>query len=87
MTPEQLARALAMKPPGGESSLEALDDREMEVFSILSQGYSSGQIESEFHIKPGELKRLKGSIQRKLGLKNEVQLLQAAVLQARSRGD
>ncbi len=85
MTREQLARALAIKQLGREAALDVLDDRELEIFSILSLGYSSTQIETEFGVTRAETKRLKASIQRKLGLSTEVQLLQAAV-RHRQRG-
>jgi DNA-binding CsgD family transcriptional regulator len=78
MTPEELARALAQNGPGSQSALDALDDRELEVFSILSHGYSTGQMQSEFGIAAPELKRLKRAIQKKLGYRTEAQLLQAA---------
>jgi len=86
MTPEELARALAQNTAAFQSGLDVLNDRELEVFSILSQGYSVGQIQAEFGIVPRELKRLKTAIQKKLGFKTEVQLLQAAARHRQNSG-
>jgi len=85
MTPEQLKQLLAGgKVDAIKSDLDILDDRELEVFSILSQGYSNSQIDSQFGIDPKQLKQIKARIQKKLGLKNEVQMLQLAAKQSES---
>jgi DNA-binding CsgD family transcriptional regulator len=78
MTKEQLAQVLAANPPDLESGLEGLNDRELEVFSILSQGCDPRLVESEFGIALPEFNRLKQSIRQKLKLKTEAQLRQAA---------
>jgi DNA-binding CsgD family transcriptional regulator len=79
MTPEELARLLSKEnQPHLKSGLDILSDRELEVFSILGQDYSSRQIVSEFGIGREELRTAKQSIQTKLRLKNEVQLIQFA---------
>jgi DNA-binding CsgD family transcriptional regulator len=79
MTPEELARLLSKEnQPHLKSGLDSLSDRELEVFSILAQGYSSRQIVSEFGIGLEELQTAKKSIQTKLRLKDEVQLIQFA---------
>ena len=86
MTPEELARLLSREGQSSSSSaLDVLDEREFEVFSILSQGYSASQIESEFGIDRTALAALKKSIQRKLNLKSEIQLLQYAVKHGREQ--
>jgi DNA-binding CsgD family transcriptional regulator len=80
MTREELERLLVQQSKSGaNSALDALNERELEVFSILGQGYSSRQIESEFGFNRVELAALKTAIQKKLNLKTEVQLLQFAV--------
>jgi DNA-binding CsgD family transcriptional regulator len=81
MSPEQLARLLANEKHS--SPLDALNERELEVFSLIGQGYTAGQMDSEFGIAPPRLKATKLAIQKKLGLKNEVQLLQFAARQRR----
>ena len=80
MTREQLDRILSQEQ-STQSALDVLDNREVEVFSLLSQGYSTNHICGELLITPEELARLKTSIQAKLKLKNEIQLFRFAVKQ------
>jgi len=83
MTQQQLARLLSSDSRGPGSALDVLDDRELEIFSILSQGYSAGQIELELGMAASEVGALKRRVQKKLGLKSELQLLQAAARYSR----
>jgi DNA-binding CsgD family transcriptional regulator len=78
MTPEELARILSPENKALTSGLDVLSDRELEVFSMLGQGYSVRQIVSEFGIGLEELLAAKRSIQQKLRLKTEVQLIRFA---------
>ena len=80
MTREQLDRILADEDTT-RSALDILNNREIEVFSLLSQGYSTHHICRELEISPEELAALKSTIQSKLNLKNEIQLFQFAVSQ------
>jgi DNA-binding CsgD family transcriptional regulator len=80
MTQEELQRLLGRAQESNlHSELDVLSERELEVFSALAQGYSGSQILAECGIAPAELRQLKQKIQQKLGLKNEVQLLQRAI--------
>jgi DNA-binding NarL/FixJ family response regulator len=80
MTRAQLDQILA-DADTTRSSLDVLNNREIEVFSLLSQGYSTQHICRELDITAEELAALKLSIQSKLNLKNEIQLFQFAVKQ------
>jgi DNA-binding NarL/FixJ family response regulator len=80
MTREQLDQILAHEN-NTQSALDILNNREIEVFSLLSQGYSSPHICRELAIQPEELNAIKSVIQSKLNLKNEIQLFQFAVKQ------
>jgi DNA-binding NarL/FixJ family response regulator len=80
MTRAQLNQILADEG-STRSALDILNNREIEVFSLLSQGYSSHHICRELEITPEELAGLKFTIQSKLNLKNEIQLFQFAVKQ------
>ena len=82
MTMEQLSQILADED-ATQSALDALTDREVEVLSLLSQGASSRRVCDEMMISTEDLGAFKEKIQRKLGLKNELQLYQFA---ARQRG-
>src|SRR5438067_10873398 len=80
MTREQLDQILADEDTT-RSALDILNNREIEVFSLLSQGYSTHHICGELDIAAEELGALKATIQSKLGLKNEIQLFQFAMSQ------
>jgi DNA-binding NarL/FixJ family response regulator len=54
---------------------DLLNEREMETFSFLTIGFWPYQICEEMTITPRELKDLKAAIQKKLGLKSEIELL------------
>jgi DNA-binding CsgD family transcriptional regulator len=87
MTPEQLALLLAQDNARLNSAFDVLDERELELFSILAQGYSSCQIRSEFGIAPQETRALKKRIMKKLKLKSESELLQLARISTGPLGD
>jgi DNA-binding NarL/FixJ family response regulator len=80
MTRAQLDQLLANEA-STRSALDVLNNREVEVFSLLSQGYSSHHICRELEITTDQLAALKSTIQSKLNLKNEIQLFQFAVQQ------
>ena len=80
MTRAQLDQILADER-NTRSALDILNNREVEVFSLLSQGYSTHHICRELDIDGDQLAALKFAIQSKLNLKNEIQLFQFAVQQ------
>jgi DNA-binding NarL/FixJ family response regulator len=80
MTRAQLDQLLANEA-STRSALDVLNNREIEVFSLLSQGYSTHHICRELDISVEQLAALKSTIQSKLNLKNEIQLFQYAVQQ------
>ena len=85
MTRQQLAELLADSET--RSELDLLNEREIELFSMLSQGTASHLISREMGIAPEDLPKLKTSIQKKLGLKNDIQLLQFAAKHQSRRED
>lgn len=82
MTQEQLAKLLAA-PPTSDSALDLLEERELEVISLLAQGRSFKQTAEEMGLDPGRFDSLKRSIQKKLKLRDDVKLIQFA---AKHRG-
>jgi DNA-binding NarL/FixJ family response regulator len=75
MTREQLSQILDQEERH-QSALDILDNREMEVFSLMQQGSPSSYICKEMQITPEQLAEHKKNIQSKFDLKNEVQLIQ-----------
>jgi DNA-binding NarL/FixJ family response regulator len=79
MTREQLAQFLAAdeKP----SQMDLLDNHEVELISLLSQGFNGTNICRELQITPEELASLKSSVRTRLNLQNDMELLQFAAKQ------
>ncbi|HYE30287.1 MAG TPA: LuxR C-terminal-related transcriptional regulator [Methylomirabilota bacterium] len=77
MTREQLDQLLSKAPPPQQNpKLEALSDRELELYSMMSQHYPGSQICEELGVTRDELVVRKAELQKKLGLKDQVQLVQ-----------
>lgn len=65
--------------PPPENEVEALSDRELEVFQLLGQGYGTRQISEMLHISPKTVESYRANIKTKLQLKNASELVQTAV--------
>jgi DNA-binding CsgD family transcriptional regulator len=81
MTQQQLATYLAQtkqKP----TKLDVLNDREMELISLMASGASGMQITQEMGLDPEGYAKLKEKTRKKLDLKNEMELVQFAAKQA-----
>jgi hypothetical protein len=85
MTHAQLTEIL--KDNETSSDLDLLNEPEIEFFSLLSQGTPSHMMLLEMGIEAEDLTRLKASIRKKLGLKNDIQLLQYAAKHKARRED
>ena len=85
MTQEQLAEIL--KDSESSSELDHLNEREIELFSLLSQGTPSHLITMEMGMESEDLASLKAGIRKKLSLKNDIQLLQFAAKHKSRRED
>jgi DNA-binding CsgD family transcriptional regulator len=83
MTLEQLEQVLARENEH-QSALDRLSDRELEVFSLMSQGSSSAYICREMAITPQQLATYKQRILTKFELKTEQDLAQIARLQGQA---
>ena len=77
MTHAQLEQILT-STDSPQSKLDNLDEREFELFSLMSRGTPTRFIESEMGVSGEHLVELKKSLQKKLGIKNEIALLQFA---------
>jgi len=78
MTPQELVSLL--NDQTNKSELDQLEDRELELFSFMSQGNSKAMICEEMALDAEALGWLKKSIQKKLGLKNETELQKFATM-------
>jgi len=76
MTREQLTEILADSEM--RSELDLLGEREIELFSLISQGTPWHLIAREMGLQSDDVATLKTNIQKKLGLVGDIQLLQFA---------
>src|SRR5436190_24131361 len=60
------------------SPIEALTDRELEVFRLIGEGHSTRQIASELHLSIRTVEAYREYIKAKLNLKNSTELVQHA---------
>ena len=61
------------------SPIEALSNRELEVFQLLGQGYGTSQIAQELHVSIKTVESYRANIKEKLKLKNATELLKHAI--------
>lgn len=64
------------EPP---SALEALTDRELQVFGLIGNGRSTGQIADQLHLSVKTIETHRDKIKRKLGLGSAIELTRSAV--------
>lgn len=60
------------RPTGGESPLGLLTDREVDVFRLMTRGYSNAEICAELELSQSTVKSHVQKIMEKLGLRNRV---------------
>jgi DNA-binding NarL/FixJ family response regulator len=61
------------------SPIEALSDRELEVFQLIGQGYGTSLIAKELHLSVKTVESYRANIKEKLKLKNAAELMKHAV--------
>jgi DNA-binding NarL/FixJ family response regulator len=69
----------ARKPRGSASPIQALSDREFEVFQLVGLGRNTREIAAQLHLSPKTVDVHRGRIRKKLGLKNFTALLHYAI--------
>ena len=74
-----LGNLSARKPRGSASPIQALSDREFEVFQLVGQGKSTREIAAQLHLSPKTVDVHRGHIREKLGLKDVTALIRHAV--------
>ena len=77
---ERILRNLsAKKPRGSDSPIQALSDREFEVFQLVGQGKSTREIAGQLHLSPKTVDVHRTHIREKLELKDVTALVRYAV--------
>ncbi|MDQ7041189.1 MAG: response regulator transcription factor [Rhodothermus sp.] len=81
---EEVSERLLMSMAGhrrsaGQSPLELLSDRELEVFELTGRGLSTREIAERLHLSVKTVESYRARIKAKLGLRNAAELMQHAV--------
>ena len=63
----------------GQSPVDLLSDRELEVFRMLGRGYETRRIAQELHLSPKTVGVYCGRIKEKFSLANATELIREAV--------
>jgi DNA-binding NarL/FixJ family response regulator len=66
-------------PDVGASAIDRLSDRELEVFSLIGQGYSTRKIAQRLHLSIKTIETYRAHIKDKLNLADATELLQYAI--------
>ena len=74
-------------PDLGTSTIERLSDRELEVFSLIGQGFSTKQIGERLHLSIKTIETYRAHIKEKLNLADASELLQYAIRWINSRSN
>lgn len=78
MTERMLARVGHGESPAS-SPIEALSDRELEVFEMIGNGLTTHQVAARLHLSPKTVESYRENLKRKLSLRNSTELTQHAV--------
>ncbi len=74
-----LGNLSSRKPRGSDSPIQALSDREFEVFQLIGQGKSTRDIADQLHLSPKTVDVHRSHIREKLNLKDVTSLVRYAV--------
>ena len=74
-----LRRMVAGSQPGEDFALDVLTNRELEVFRLMGEGMSAGEIAAMMHLSPKTVGTHREKIKSKLGIKHYTELMKTAV--------
>ncbi len=79
MSAKMVRKLVEGGPDAGESAIERLSDRELEVFHLIGQGYGTRQIAERLHLSIKTIETYREHIKEKLNLADANELLQYAI--------
>jgi len=79
MAPKMVRKLVGPGAKVGVSAIERLSDRELEVFRLIGQGYTTRQIAENLHLSIKTIETYRAHIKEKLNLANAAKLLQYAI--------
>ncbi len=85
MAATMVSKLVGGKPQTGDSPIDRLSDRELEVFLLIGQGYGTQQISERLHLSVKTIETYRAHIKEKLNLTKATQLLQYAIKWVNSR--
>ncbi|MFZ4764044.1 MAG: response regulator transcription factor, partial [Roseimicrobium sp.] len=78
MVSRLLSRMASPAQKSHKGGVEALADRELEVFQLIGKGRTTSEIAALLHLGESTVETYRGRIREKLGLRNAAQLVQFA---------
>ncbi len=79
MAPKMVRKLVGAGPNVGASAIERLSDRELEVFRLVGQGYTTRQIAENLYLSIKTIETYRAHLKEKLNLANATELLQHAI--------
>jgi len=79
MSERVFARMLNTKAEPGQSPVDVLSDRELQVFEMLGHGATTSKIAEALNLSAKTIETYRENIKVKLGLKNSTELIRQAV--------
>ncbi|HWI58177.1 MAG TPA: response regulator transcription factor [Bacillota bacterium] len=79
MAAQIAAQVVGQSRPSKGLAVEALSDRELQVFRLIGQGRSSREIAAELHLDPSTIDTYRARLKEKLGLESTSELLRSAI--------
>jgi DNA-binding NarL/FixJ family response regulator len=76
---KMMSKMVGGGPDVGASAIDRLSDRELEVFSLIGQGYSTRKIAQRLHLSIKTIETYRAHIKEKLNLADSTELLQYAI--------
>jgi DNA-binding NarL/FixJ family response regulator len=85
MAAKMVRKLVGGGPDVGASAIERLSDRELEVFSLIGQGYGTRQIADRLYLSVKTIETYRAHLKEKLNLADASELLQYAIQWAASQ--
>ena len=85
MAPKMVRKLVGVAPNMGSSPINCLSDRELEVFSLIGQGYATRQIAEKLYLSIKTIETYRAHIKDKLNLADAAELLQYAIRWVKSQ--
>ena len=79
MAPKMVRKLVGAGTKVGASAIERLSDRELEVFRLIGQGYTTRQIAENLYLSIKTIETYRAHLKEKLNLANAAKLLQYAI--------